>query len=79
MSYITTMTQKGQVTIPLEIRKYLGINPREKVLFTQINDQVTISPATNFLLLRGSVPSKEYSDAAADQKILSFVKKDYAK
>ena len=29
----TTVTQKGQVTIPAEIRQALGIKPRDKVIF----------------------------------------------
>lgn len=28
-----TVTQKGQVTIPAEIRRALGIKPRDKVIF----------------------------------------------
>ena len=31
--YITTVTQKGQVTIPIELRKALNINPKDKVAF----------------------------------------------
>jgi antitoxin PrlF len=29
----TTVTQKGQVTIPAEVRKALGLKPRDKVTF----------------------------------------------
>jgi len=80
MMYTTTVTQKGQVTIPIEIRKYLGIKLREKVNFTRINDQVTISPAKGFLKLKGSVKSsRKYSDAVADKAVLTYVKKHYGK
>jgi AbrB family looped-hinge helix DNA binding protein len=29
----TTLTQKGQVTIPIEVRKAMGLRPRDKVRF----------------------------------------------
>jgi AbrB family looped-hinge helix DNA binding protein len=29
----TTLTQKGQVTIPIEVRKAMGLQPRDKVRF----------------------------------------------
>lgn len=76
MIYTTTLTQKGQITIPIEIRKYLGIKSREKVAFSRLNDQVTISPARDFLSLKGSVKSsKKYSNKETDKKILAYVKK----
>jgi AbrB family looped-hinge helix DNA binding protein len=29
----TTVTQKGQVTIPIKVREFLGIKPKDKVIF----------------------------------------------
>jgi len=76
MIYTTTLTQKGQVTIPIQIRKYLGINSREKVAFSRLNDKIVISSAKDFLSLKGSVKSgQKYSDKEIDEKILSYVKK----
>lgn len=80
MPHITTITQKGQVTIPAEIRKYLGIEPRTKILFSFHNEHVVISPAHDFMNLRGSVKSKKkYSDEKADKEVLSYIKKQYEK
>ncbi|HEX9664968.1 MAG TPA: AbrB/MazE/SpoVT family DNA-binding domain-containing protein [Thermodesulfobacteriota bacterium] len=31
--YIRTVTQKGQVTIPANIRKLLGVGPNDKIAF----------------------------------------------
>jgi len=36
-----TMTSKGQVTIPAEIRKSLGLTAGERVVFTQLHDGTT--------------------------------------
>lgn len=41
----TTLTRKGQVTIPAEIRARLGLKPKDKVRFELEGDAVTIRPA----------------------------------
>ena len=41
----TTMTQRGQVTVPAEVRRLLGLKPRDKVAFSIENDRVQILPA----------------------------------
>lgn len=41
----TRLTQKGQVTIPIEIRKRLGLNPRDRVRFEVDGLAVRILPA----------------------------------
>jgi AbrB family looped-hinge helix DNA binding protein len=38
------MTSKGQVTIPAEIRKALGLKPRDKVSFRVENGHVHLEP-----------------------------------
>lgn len=43
----TTLTQKGQVTIPSEIRKALGLKPRDKVTFELEGDVVRIRRAAS--------------------------------
>jgi AbrB family looped-hinge helix DNA binding protein len=39
------MTQKGQITIPAEIRAQLGLKPRDKVRFIPEADGVRVQPA----------------------------------
>ncbi|MGB3270805.1 MAG: AbrB/MazE/SpoVT family DNA-binding domain-containing protein [Rhodanobacter sp.] len=39
------MTSKGQVTIPADIRKALGLVAGERVVFTQLDDGSTIMRA----------------------------------
>ncbi len=38
---ISTITSKGQVTIPAEVRKYLGIETNDKIAFV-IDDKGTV-------------------------------------
>ena len=40
-----TLTSKGQITIPAEIRAALGLNTGERVVFTQLDDGTTVMRA----------------------------------
>lgn len=40
---LSTVTSKGQVTIPVEIRRVLGLAPHEKVAFILEADQVRLA------------------------------------
>lgn len=42
-----TLTSKGQVTVPVEIRRFLKIGPGDKVLFTRTGSRVEILPVTS--------------------------------
>jgi antitoxin PrlF len=44
--YVTTITQRGQVTIPAEVRRLLGANPRDKIAFRVEGDCVRLVPVT---------------------------------
>jgi len=53
---LSSVSPKGQVTIPLEIRQMLGVKPKDKVAFKVENGQVQITPARYTLeSIRGSV------------------------
>jgi AbrB family looped-hinge helix DNA binding protein len=47
---VSTMTQKGQVTIPAAVRARLGLKPKDRVEFEFTGDVVTIKPAESKLL-----------------------------
>ena len=42
---LSSLSSKGQVTIPQEIRRHLGLRPKDKVAFTIEGDVVTVRPA----------------------------------
>ena len=46
----STVTQKGQVTIPAAVRARLGLRPKDKVRFEVAGDAVTLQPAPSKLL-----------------------------
>jgi len=43
----TSMTVKGQVTLPAEVRAHLGLKPRDRVRFEIKGDEVVLKPATS--------------------------------
>lgn len=43
--YTTTMTQRGQVTVPVDVQKLLRIGPRDKVTFMIEGDEVRLTSA----------------------------------
>ena len=46
----TTVTEKGQVTIPIEIRRLMGLHPHDKVHFEVEEGVVKIRRASSKLL-----------------------------
>jgi len=55
--YHTTLTERGQVTLPAEIRRRLGVKPKEKVTFEVDGESIRIiSSRFTVESVRGSVP-----------------------
>jgi len=80
MTYAATVTQKGQVTIPAQIRRRLNVRPYQKVNFVEKEDTFYIEPHRDFLSLKGSIKSKiKYSDFMADKKVLKYIANEYKK
>jgi antitoxin PrlF len=42
--FVSTVTERGQVTIPAEVRRLLGAKPRDKIAFRIIGDTVHVVP-----------------------------------
>ena len=58
MSRITTLTSKGQVTIPKEIRDELGLKPSDKIRFSLENGHLTLRRVYPALAeVAGSIPA----------------------
>ena len=47
--YVSTMTQKGQVTIPGELRKALKIKPKDRVAFELVDGEVRLRPISSWV------------------------------
>lgn len=55
---ITSITQKGQVTIPVPIRKKLNLKRGQKLEFTEKNGKVIAEPIPDFFSFRGALRGK---------------------
>ena len=42
----TTITQRSQVTVPAEVRRVLGVKPRDKVTFMIADGEVRLKPVS---------------------------------
>jgi antitoxin PrlF len=42
--YISTITSKGQVTVPVEIRRALGLKSQDKIVFRVVGGKVEVGP-----------------------------------
>lgn len=66
MNLMTTITTKGQVTIPVHIRDKFDFIPGRKIKFQIKDNDVVIKPVANFVDFMGVFASKKkYSKAAA--------------
>lgn len=54
----TTVTQKGQITIPVDIRTALGLSQGKKVLITLEAGSAKVKAVPDFFQFKGSVKSK---------------------
>lgn len=81
--YSSTLTSKGQATIPVSIRKKLDIKPGERLLFEE-NERGFILKTHSQLVneLAGSLKPKvkvRYTDKLADEAIGKFLAEEYRK
>lgn len=67
-----TLTSKGQITIPVDIRRSLGINAQDRLTFTPMPDGTVVLRAKNKSIreLRGLLtPEAGLSVAAEDMSL----------
>lgn len=72
--FVTTVTQRGQVTIPAKVRRRLGLGPRDKVAFEIEGDQVRLVPA--IFTLEAAYGSVQPRSQPEDFKAISRVAKE---
>ncbi|HNR31304.1 MAG TPA: AbrB/MazE/SpoVT family DNA-binding domain-containing protein [Candidatus Hydrogenedentes bacterium] len=50
---VATVSAKGQITLPLSLRKQLGIEPHERVVLEAAQDAIVVRKAPDFFALEG--------------------------
>jgi len=66
---LTTVTSKGQVTIPKAIRDLLHIQPNDRVAFVVEGDRVVVRPVRTLKDLRGAVTAAGQGDFEAERAL----------
>lgn len=56
MDLPATVSSKGQVTLPKDLREALGLSAGDKILFRVHKDRAVLAKVPSFLELGGSVP-----------------------
>ena len=65
---LSTITQKGQITIPKKIRDALKLKTNDQVVFVQRGHNMIIKPVKNVLSIRGSVKVNGEQDFSSVRK-----------
>ena len=74
---LAKVTSKGQVTIPVAIRKMLGIREGDKLLFVEEGEKVVLMNASTNALLKAQEAFKgvaEELDLKNEQDVVNLVK-----
>lgn len=74
---LSTVTQKGQVTIPLNIRNFLKLKPYSRVGFSRINNRVILESTPDILDLVGKF--KIPKGAPGIMKVREEMEKNYSR
>jgi antitoxin PrlF len=68
----STITERGQTTIPAEVRKALSLKPHQRLTYEIREDGVVLRPETeNLMDLAGSLKSRIPVGAKADERAKS--------
>ncbi len=80
MKFTSTVFKKGQVTIPLPIRKILGLEQNSKIKFELKNDnEVFIKLAENFFDMKGTIAqTKPFDIDAMDKAVENAISNNYS-
>ena len=73
----STITKKGQITIPRKLRDELNLKPGKKVFFVKSEDGVLIKPVVeNVRSLRGILKTKVTSDEIQNE--ITSIRKEWS-
>ena len=65
--WVSTITAKGQATIPAEIRRILGVEPHDKIVFVVDGDEVRLVGAASVVeRTAGALKSQKAPQAAQE-------------
>ncbi len=68
---ITSVTQKGQVTIPLALRESLGLFPGTKIQFSEGDGEIKLRPLPSLEFFMGALKGKKLQTGEELEKIFA--------
>lgn len=81
--YTSTLTSKGQATIPAPVREFLGLKPGQKVTYEKRGEEIILKNQDKLIEeLYGSLKPKvkvKYTDKKADEAIGRMLAEEYLK
>lgn len=79
MQLITTVTPKGQVSIPKQIRDQFGIRPFSKMIFSVVGADIVMKTTPTVNQMAGFIKSsKHFTQEDYDRAIEEGIKNDYS-
>lgn len=57
--YLATVTQKGQITIPVKFRRSLNLLPNDKVAFEKRGSRIVLSKGVDIMSLAGRMKPRK--------------------
>lgn len=76
---VSTITTKGQVTLPVKLRKKLGVKPADRIIFVQKNGDILIQKITPLNTLFGSLANPKVVPLTTEQMNSLIEKKMFKK
>ena len=70
MQGISTLTQKGQVSIPKSIRDYFNLKPFDKVHFAVKDNKIIAEPVLDTRAMRGFIKTNKVLSKADMKKVI---------
>jgi len=70
MTYTVTITSQGQITIPADIRRELGMDKRSRAIVRVDQGKMVLEPEPDILALRGIFKTKKRISWSKTRKLL---------
>lgn len=67
MTYTVSITSQGQISIPVVLRRKLGLDKNKKAIVSEGKGEIIIKPVKDFLALKGSLHHKAIKNKSIDE------------
>ena len=70
MTYTVSITSQGQISIPIQLRRELGLDKTKKAMVSKQGNSLIVEPIPDLLSLRGSLQDKAIKGKTIDEIIV---------